>query len=338
MKNLKVKEIEDLFYRDLHELGKMADQINGRIATFSVNKHINYSNVCVSRCPICAYYRSDGFLLRPEEVVDEALRAYRLGARELHIVGSHNPDVNVEYFERIFREIREKTDGNVVIKALTATEVSYYARKEKMSIREYLSRLKDAGLDMLPGGGAEILADRIRKRIAPNKANSKEWLRVMEVAHNAGVRSNATMLFGHIESYRDRAIHLYRLRRLQEKTGGFVSFIPLVFHPANTSFDGLHKVSPQEILKTIAVSRIALSNFKGIKAYWVMIGEKLAQVALNYGANDVDGTVMGERIAHSAGAKTPLELAKEKLVDLIRDAGKIPAERDAFFNVLGVHS
>ncbi|WP_456368474.1 CofH family radical SAM protein [Geoglobus sp.] len=333
---MNVKEIEELFHRDLHELGAEADQLNGRVATFTVNKHINYTNVCVSRCPICAYYRTSGYTMSVEEVVESAVRAVRLGARELHIVGSHNPELGVEYFEEIFRRIRERVGEGVAIKALTATEVSFYSKKEKMSVREFLSRLSDAGLDMMPGGGAEILVERVRRKISPYKADSREWLRVMEIAHSLGIRSNATMLFGHIESYRDRAIHLYRLRKLQEKTGGFLSFIPLVFHPENTSLSEVRRTSPQDVLKTIAVSRIALSNFRGIKAYWVMLGEKLAQIALNYGANDVDGTVMGERIAHSAGAKTPAELAKERLIGLIRDAGKVPAERDAYFNTLEV--
>jgi len=333
---LNVKEIEDLFHQDMHQLGRIADSINGRIATFSVNRHINYTNVCVSKCPICAYHRENGYVMGEDDVIRYAVEAIRLGAKELHIVGSHNPEIDVEYFEKIFSEIKKRCGNGVAIKALTATEIHYYAKKDGMSIREFLSRLKDAGLDMLPGGGAEILVERIRKRISPSKASSERWLRIMEIAHSLGIRSNATMLFGHIESLRDRAVHLNKLRKLQERTGGFVSFIPLVFHPENTSFSYMEKTSPQDILKTVAVSRIVLSNFRGIKAYWVMMGEKLAQVALNYGANDVDGTVMGERIAHSAGAKTPAELTKERLADMIRKAGKVPAERDAFFNVVEV--
>ena len=331
---MKVREIEELFKADLHDIGIVANRMNGKIASFAVNKHINYSNVCVSKCPLCAYYRKDNYTMSVEEVVREALIAAKLGAKELHIVGSHNPELGIEYFEEIFSRIKEKT--NATIKALTATEVSYYARKEKMSIREFLEMLKDAGLRILPGGGAEILVDRIRRKICPNKANSDEWLRVMKIAHEIGLKSNATMLFGHIESIRDRAIHLYRLRKLQEKTNGFLAFIPLVFHPENTSLSHLRRTNPVDILKTIAVSRIVLSNFKGIKAYWVMLGEEIAQIALNYGANDVNGTIMGERIAHAAGAKTPAEVAKERLVEMIRGAGKTPAERDAYFNVLEV--
>jgi aminodeoxyfutalosine synthase len=190
---------------------------------------------------------------------------------------------------------------------------------------------------MLAGGGAEILVERVRKKICPNKCSADEWLKVMRTAHEMGIKSNATMLFGHIEEYRDRAIHLYRLRKLQDKTGGFVAFIPLLFHPAGTEFNEIKRAPPTDVLRTIAVSRLSLYNFKGIKAYWVMLGLKLSQIALNYGANDIDGTVKGERIAHAAGATTPCEMEKSKLIDLIRGAGKIPAERDAFFNILRIY-
>ncbi len=326
---MKVREVEEMFRTSIHELGKIANSMNSNFASFIVNKHINYSNVCESKCPICAFHSDGGFTKTVDEVVKEALTAVKLGARELHIVGSHNPELDVEYFEEIFRRISEKSDA--VIKALTATEVYYYSKKEGMSVREFLSRLKDAGLRMLPGGGAEILSERVRKKIAPRKASSETWLRVMKVAHELGIKSNATMLFGHVESYRDRAIHLLRLRKLQEKTGGFISFIPLLYHPENTKLGG-EKSGALDVLKTIAVSRIVLSNFKGVKAYWVMLGEELSTIALNYGANDLDGTVMGEKIAHSAGAKTPRELTVERLVSMIRKAGKIAVERDSFFN------
>jgi len=330
---MKLREIEYLFSLSLHELGEIADRMNG-VVTFSINKHINYTNICASKCPICAFQNESGYLKSIDEVVKEALEAVKLGAKELHIVGSHNPDIGIEYFEEIFNEISKRCDAT--IKALTATEVHYYAKKEGMSVREFLSRLKSAGLRILPGGGAEILSDRVRRIISPNKANSHQWLRVMKIAHELGIKSNATMLIGHVESLRDRAFHLYRLKKLQEKTNGFISFVLLVYHPKNTKLGG-EKADEIDILKTIAVSRIVLSNFKGIKAYWVMLGEKLTQVALNYGANDIDGTVMGEKIAHSAGATTPDYLDKEKLIQLIRGAGKIPAERDAYFNILQYH-
>ncbi|MDK2795976.1 MAG: aminodeoxyfutalosine synthase [Archaeoglobaceae archaeon] len=328
---MSIREIEELFRKDLHELGYMVK--NSEPVTFTINAHINYSNVCETRCRICAYHRGKPFTLSVEEVVNEALKASRSGAKELHIVGSHNPDLGVEYFEEIFKRISSKS--NATIKALTAAEVYYYAKKDKMTIREFLNRLKCAGLEILAGGGAEILVDSVRKEICPRKCRSEEWLRIMKIAHEIGIKSNATMLFGHLESFRHRAIHLYKLRKLQEKTKGFLAFIPLPFHPEGTEFS--FKPSPVDILKTIAVSRLVLSNFKGIKAYWVMLGLELAEIALSYGANDLDGTVGKERIAHSAGAKTPEGLGKEELIKIIRNANRIPAERDAFFNILKIY-
>jgi aminodeoxyfutalosine synthase len=335
------KKIEELFQMDLHELGQKANSINGDVATFVVNRHINYTNVCVSKCPLCAFHRNpsdeDAYLMSAEEVVRKAGEAVQAGATELHIVGSHNPEVTIEYFEEMFTEIKKRYP-NVVIKALTATEIHFLAKKEKMSVREVLSRLKSAGLQAMPGGGAEILVDDIRRVICPNKAKSDEWLKVMEIAHSLGIKSNATMLFGHIESVRHRAIHLYKLWKLQEKTNGFIAFIPLVFHPENTRLKKMglveEKTNPVDILKTIAVSRIVLSNFKSVRAYWVVLGEKLAQIALNYGANDIDGTLMEEKITHSAGAETPIYLPIERILKIIRGAGKIPAQRDTFYNII----
>ena len=333
---MKVREIEDLFNHNLHELGKIADSMNDTVM-FVVNRHINYTDICVSRCPLCAFNNRERYLLSPDEVLRRAREAHREGARELHIVGGHNPEVGVEYFEEIFRRIKQEMP-DVVIKALTATEAFYYSRKEKMSVREFLSRLKDAGLQAMPGGGAEILVDKIRRVISPNKCSSDEWLRVMKIAHELGIKSNATMLFGHVESTRHRAIHLYKLRRLQSKTGGFVSFIPLVFHPENTELKqrGMvrNKTGVTDILKTIAVSRIVLDNFRSVRAYWVVLGEKLTEVALRYGANDVDGTIMGESVAHAAGAESPRSLTVERLIEMGRAAGKRVAERDTFCNIV----
>lgn len=341
-----LKKIEDLFKLDLHELGEKADSINRKsnLVTFVVNRHINYTNVCVSKCSLCAFYRnpddSDAYFMSIKEVLRKADEAVRAGATELHIVGSHHPEVGIEYFEEMFSEIKRRFP-HVIIKALTATEIHYLSKQEKMSVREVLSRLKDAGLQAMPGGGAEILDDEIRKIVCPNKAKADEWLEVMRTAHELGIRSNATMLFGHIEEIRHRAIHLFKLWKLQEETGGFVAFIPLVFHPENTKLKEMglvsEKTNPIDILKTIAVSRIVLSNFASVRAYWVMLGEKLAQIALNYGANDIDGTLMEEKITHAAGATTPLYLPKEKILNLIRGANKIPAERDTFYNILRVY-
>ncbi|AGK60185.1 de-hypoxanthine futalosine cyclase [Archaeoglobus sulfaticallidus PM70-1] len=335
------KEIEELFHLDLHEIGRLADSINrenGNYATFVINRHINYTDICVSKCPLCAFSNRENYLLSTREILKLVKDAVERGATEVHIVGGHNPEIGIEYFEDVFKSIKDMFD--VTIKALTATEVDFYSRKEKMSVKEFLSRLKLAGMDAMPGGGAEILVDDVRKIIAPNKINSERWLEVMRIAHETGIKSNATMLFGHVESYKDRSEHLYKLRKLQEKTNGFISFIPLLFHPENTDLKkkGLvtNKSSPEDVLKTIAVSRIALDNFRTIRAYWVMLGERLAEVALNYGANDLDGTLMEERITHSAGAETPTSLEVERIVKIARNAGKIPAQRDTFCNIIRV--
>lgn len=342
------KKIEELFELDVHELGELADSVNrrnGNIVTFVVNRHINYTNICVSRCPLCAFYRdandSDAYFMSIEEVLEKVAEAIKVGATELHIVGSLNPEMNLEYFEQMFRQI-QKRFPHVIIKALTATEVHFLSQVEGMSVEEVLSRLKDVGLQAMPGGGAEILVNEIREVICPNKLKADEWLRVMAIAHGIGIKSNATMLFGHIEKPEHRAAHLYKLWKLQEQTGGFVSFIPLLFYPENTELASLglveEKTNPVDVLRTIAVSRIVLWNFKSIRAYWVALGEKLAQVALNYGANDLDGTLMEERVTHAAGAKTPLMLTRNKVLSIINGANKIPAERDTFYNILRVYS
>ena len=342
------EKIEELFERDIHELGEFADSINranGNIVTFVVNRHINYTNICISRCPLCAFYRnandSDAYFMSSEKVLEKVTDAVEMGATELHIVGSLNPEISIEYFEGIFGQIKRRFP-HVIIKALTATEIHFIAQVEGTNVEEVLSRLRDAGLQAMPGGGAEILANEIREVICPNKIKAAEWLRIMEIAHSIGLKSNATMLFGHIEKPEHRAIHLYKLWKLQEKTGGFVSFIPLLFYPENTELNALglveEKTNPVDVLKTIAVSRIVLRNFKSIRAYWVALGEKLAQVALNYGANDLDGTLMEERVTHAAGAKTPLMLQLNKILSLVKGANKIPAERDTFYNILRRYS
>ena len=339
--------IEELFDWDVHELGELADsfnRVNGNTVTFVVNRHINYTNICVSKCPLCAFYRdfgdSDAYFMRVDEVLERVADAMQIGATEFHIVGSLNPELSIEYFEEIFREIKRKFP-DVIIKALTATEIDFLSQTGRMSVMEVLSRLQDAGLQSIPGGGAEILDDEIRAVICPKKLKSDKWLRIMEMAHSIGIKSNATMLFGHIEKPKHRAIHLYKLWQLQEKTRGFVSFIPLLFYPENTKLAaaGLvkEKTNPVDILKTIAISRIVLRNFRSIRAYWVALGEKLAQVALNYGANDLDGTIIEERVTHAAGAKTPIMLQTDKIIEIVKAVDKVPAERDTFYNILKMY-
>ncbi len=340
--------IERLFACDLHELGARADAINrgnGNLVTYVVNRHINYTNVCAARCPLCAFYRdagaADAYQMSSMDVLEKAAEAVAQGATELHIVGALNPELDMAYFEELFTRIKGRFP-RVIIKALTATEIHFLAQREQMSVDEVLHRLKDAGLNALPGGGAEILDDTLRAAICPNKVTADDWLHIMERAHRIGLKSNATMLFGHLETPKDRALHLYKLWALQEETGGFVSFIPLRFHPENTELRarGLveERTDPIDVLRTIAISRIVLQNFKSIRAYWVALGEKLAQVALQYGANDLDGTIMEERVTHAAGAHSPLRLPKESILSLVRGAHKIPAERDTFYRILQVYS
>lgn len=321
---MKVSEIEELFYKPLHEIGKIADSMN-EFVTFAVNKHINYTDVCVAKCPICAFSNRKMYVMSTEDVLKEAIEAEKLGATEVHVVGGLNPDLGVEYFEDMFRKIKEKT--NLTIKALTAAEVFFYSKKDGISVREFLSRLKDSGISMLTGGGAEILVNNIRKKICPKKCRSEDWLKVMKIAHEIGLKSNATMLFGHVEKIRHRAQHLYKLKKLHEKTKGFIAFVPLPFISAE------EKLNVEDVLKTIAVSRIVL-NFKGIKAYWPMLGESLATVALRYGANDLDGTVMGEKIAHAAGANTPDGLEFNRILRMAKASGKRVALRDSMHNVV----
>lgn len=342
---MKVGEIKDLFNLDLHELGNRANSLNNDLGLFVINRHLNYTNICVSKCPLCAYYRDkgdvDAYFMSKEEVLDKVDEAVNLGVTELHIVGSHNPQVSIEYFEELFWEIKNR-HPEVVLKALTATEIDFISKKERMSVKEVLERLKGSGLQVLPGGGAEILDDQIREVICPHKAKADEWLKTMRIAHELGIKSNATILFGHIEKEKHKARHLYDLRKLQERTGGFISLIPLVFHPENTGLEknGLveERENPVEILKTTAVSRIVLDNFRSIRAYWVMLGEELSQIALNYGANDIDGTLIEEKISHAAGAKTPVNLQISRIQELIRGAGKVPAHRDTFCNIMKVYS
>ncbi len=331
---------------NLFLLGALADELRrrqvGDVVTFVVNRQINYTNVCVSACHFCAFYRTpesgEAYTLSVEEVLEKAAQAAREGATELHIVGAHNPELPFEYYEEMLRALRQRFP-QLHLKAFTATEIAFFSKNFKMSVREVLSRLKEAGLRSMPGGGAEILDEGLRRKLCPGKASAEEWLSVMRTAHELGIRSNATILFGHVETLRQRVDHMLKLRELQKETQGFMSFIPLVYHPENTplkrSMPELMRTSAVDILRTIAVARILLGeSFRNIRAYWVMLGKKLAQVALHYGANDLDGTVVEERVAHAAGAKTDQLATKEELIALIREAKRIPAQRSTDYQII----
>jgi aminodeoxyfutalosine synthase len=331
---LKIFETDDIF-----SLGRLASSIaqkkNGNKAYFIRNRHINPTNVCVNRCRFCAFSRSAGqegaFELTIEEIVRK-IRPLVLTGRpisEVHIVGGLHPDWPFEYYLEMVSSIKDHFP-KLHIKAFTAVEVDYMSAISGLSLEETLAALKSNGLGSMPGGGAEIFAPAIRNRLCPEKISGTRWLEVMSAAHRAGIRTNATMLYGHIEKYEDRVDHLISLRKLQDKTGGFQAFIPLAYHPKNTNIKGRY-TSGIDDLKTIAVSRMVLDNFDHIKAYWIMLGEKISQLALKFGADDVDGTIIEEKITHSAGGLTGERLSAEQLVHMIRKAGKVPVERDSFY-------
>lgn len=329
---------------DLLAIGELAAlanrRQNGDRVYFNVNRHINYSNICVNRCTFCAFCKGEGdagaYTLALNEVLAKAAEAAAAGATEIHMVGGLHPDLPFDFYLEMLAAI--KADNPALhIKAFTAVEIDYFARITGQSVEAVIDELKKAGLESLPGGGAEIFAEEVREQICPEKISGDRWLEVTEKVHRAGLKSNATMLFGHLESYEDRIDHLSRLRRLQDRTGGFQSFIPLAFQPDNTRVPGAKGVGGVDALKTLAISRVYLDNFRHVKAYWIMLGLKIAQVALTFGVNDLDGTVVEEKIGHDAGADSPQAMSKEQIVDLIRKAGRIPVERDTLYRELRVY-
>lgn len=330
-------------------LGALANHLRkisvGDVVTFVLNRHINYTNICTSRCAFCAFYRDKedpaAYTLSLDDIMRKVEEAAASGITELHIVGSHHPELPFEFYEDMLRRIKQR-HPSIHVKAFTAAEIKYFSQISGCSVREVLKRLIEAGLDSLPGGGAEIFNERLRRRLCPNKVSGEEWIEIMKLAHGLGLKSNATMLFGHVETPEDRVDHIIRLREAQKESRGFQAFIPLVFHPQNTrlSREGLVKgeATGVDILRTFAVARILLNGYiDNIRAYWVMTGRKLAQISLNYGVNDLDGTVVEERIAHAAGAKTSVGMSREELIRLIREAGRIPAQRTTTYEIIKVY-
>ncbi len=324
--------------RDVLALGWLANQVrermHGNVAYFNVNRHINPTNVCVAACRLCAFGRKKdtpgAYTMALEEVWQAAASGYSEAVTEFHIVGGLHPDLPFEYFLDLIAGLKERFP-NVHLKAFTMVEIAFLARRAKLSIRETLEKLKAAGVDSLPGGGAEIFNDRVRHIICDHKIDGDQWIETARLAHQIGLRSNATMLYGHIENDEDRVDHLLRLRALQDETGGFQAFIPLAFHPANTPLEHLPWTTGMLDVKQIAVSRLVLDNFPHVKAYWQMLTPKIAQIALRFGADDMDGTVIEEKIYHDAGATTPQGLRRQELVRLIRAAGRDPVERDTLY-------
>jgi len=327
---------------ELLAIGELAalvnDRKNGKSVFFNVNRHINPTNICVNRCAFCAFSRTAGeegaYTLALEDICRRAVEAEGEGATEVHIVGGLHPDLPLEYYEEVLRAIRAAAPS-LHIKAFTAVEIEYFSRIAACSIERVLERLMAAGLGSMPGGGAEILVEEVRNKICPEKISGKRWLEIIRQAHLAGLKTNATMLYGHLETFADRVAHMEMLRCLQDETGGFQAFIPLAFQTENSDLKlATRGTSGLDDLKTLAIARIFLDNFDHIKAYWVMLGEKIAQVSLAFGVNDLDGTVVEEKIGHDAGAVSPQSLTKEGIITLIRKAGKLPVERDTLYRPL----
>lgn len=329
---------------DLLAIGELAAAANRRKNAdrvyFNVNRHINYTNLCVNRCQFCAFSKEAGepgeFTLALGQVVEKTREAVAAGATEIHTVGGLHPDLPFEFYLRMLRAMKT-VDQRLHIKGFTAVEIDYFSQISGLSVEAVIDQLKNAGLGSLPGGGAEILGQKVRDKICPEKISGARWLEVTELVHRAGLKSNATMLFGHVETFADRVEHLHLLRDLQDRTGGFQAFIPLAFQPDNTRVPGAKGVGGVDALKTLAISRLYLDNFQHIKAYWVMLGLKIAQTALCFGVNDLDGTVVEEKIGHDAGADSPQALDKAGIIQLIRKAGRTPVERDTLYNELKVY-
>jgi len=329
---------------DILHIGHIANIVrerkNGNRAYYITNQHINYSNICKNRCKFCAFSRdkdeAGSYAMEMEEILEKAAAAAEEGATELHIVGGLHPDLPLDFYVTMIGEIHERCP-DVHIQAFTAVEIEHLSQIAKLSVRQTLKILKEAGLGSLPGGGAEVFSPKIREQLCPEKLSGEGWLQVMSEAHNQGLHSNATMLYGHVETPEDRINHLIKLREIQDETGGFMSFIPLAFHPKNTDLSNRSGTTAMLDLKVISISRLMLDNFDHIKAFWIMLGIKLSQVSLSFGIDDIDGTVKEEKITHAAGAETPEALSVQEIVRLIKEAGREPVERDTLYNPVKRH-
>ncbi|MBI3195884.1 MAG: aminofutalosine synthase MqnE [Ignavibacteriae bacterium] len=327
---------------DIISLGKMANYVqqrkSGDAVYFVLNQKIEHTNICVLSCKFCDFAVKKGDANAYEMTTEEILSKITPEITEVHITGGMPADWKWERYVDIVRSIHEKFP-NADAKAYTAVEIDFFHKKFKISIEEVLRQLKAVGLRTMPGGGAEIFSERVRRLLFNQKIGGNVWLNIHKTAHKMGIPTNATMLYGHIETIEERLIHMLKLREAQDETGGFLTFIPLAFQPGDTGIKPSNQfTSAIDDLKTIAISRLMLDNFPHIKAYWVMLTEEVASVALNFGADDMDGTVGHERIAHDAGAISPMQLTKEHIIKIIKDAGKIPVERDVYYNPLNVYA
>jgi cyclic dehypoxanthinyl futalosine synthase len=325
---------------DLLTLGELAGRVRRRLhpdrqVTFIVDRNINYSNVCVNKCKFCAFYREAGspeaYLLTKDEIFRKIEETIALGGTQILMQGGVHPDLGIEYFEDLFSAIKARY--TIQVHSLSPSEISYIARKEKISVADALKRLKASGLDSIPGGGAEILVDRVREQVSPNKIRWRDWMDVMKEAHRLGMPTTATMMFGSLETQEEIVQHLVRLRDLQDETGGFTAFIPWTYQPGNTELGG-RSATAVEYLKVLALSRIMLDNFMNIQASWVTQGAKIAQVALEFGANDFGSTMIEENVVAAAGVN--FRMTRQEIVNIIKDAGYTPAQRDTTYNILSV--
>jgi aminodeoxyfutalosine synthase len=339
---LDLAEIVHLYrHPDLDAVGALAnwkrEALHGDRTWFNVNQHINYTNICNKLCRFCAFQRLPGqegaYAFSPEEAAAKIRATLGQPVTEVHMVAGIDPKLPYSYYLDLLRAVKDARP-DIHIKAFTMVEIEQIQKVAKKPLEEVFADLKSAGLGSLPGGGAEIFAERVHKLIFPLKIGAARWLEIAKTAHRCGLRSNCTMLYGHIETLEEKADHLDRLRRLQDETGGFQTFIPLTFHPDNTDLQEIPKPTPVDDLRELAVARLALDNIPHIKAYWIQLGFAVAQAALGFGADDLDGTVKEERIYHDAGADTPQELDRDGLVQLIRAAGRQPVERDTLYRTL----
>lgn len=329
---------------DLLTIGQLANEVNmrknGKKVYFIENMSLYFTNICESHCAFCSFRKDQGeegsYTLSGEEMVAYVEQHIHPGVREFHIVGGHNQHVPFQYYVDSLKALNERFP-NITLKAYTAAEIEFFTRISGMSTKEVLTALKGAGLKSLTGGGAEILSDQYREKMKVEKANVDQYLDVHRTAHQLGMKTHTTMLYGSIESHEDRIRHMIQIRELQDETGGFMVFIPLSMQPRNKNAGIMRRNSAYEDLKTIAISRLMLDNIQHIKAYFINIGVQLTQVALSFGASDVHGTIVREKISHAAGALTPEGITRKELIWLIQGAGRIPVERDTFYNEIQVY-
>lgn len=325
---------------DVHRLGKLANSIRERLwgdkTFYNVNRHINYSNICVLDCAFCSFARKEGqegaYEFSIEQIVEKAGEAVEFGATEVHMVGGLHPNLPFEWYPRMLLALHTRYP-DLHLKAFTAVEIDYFSQLSGKNVEVVLRELIDAGLGSMPGGGAEVFSERVRKKLFPEKLGAERWLEIHDTAHRLGLRTNATLLYGHIETDEEIIEHFRRLREQQDRSGGFQTLIPLCYHPKNNRLGGSLSTGLRD-LKVIATARLMLDNFPHIKAFWIMLGLKLSQVALSFGIDDLDGTVVEERITHMAGATTPEGLTVEEIESLIREAGRIPIERTTLYEVV----